>query len=81
MSDDILSLLIGPVFSEAAILSDGGTGSQTSQLRRGKTRKQKGYFVGEGLKGVLAHQSQVLKLTILATEGEEKGVSESVDGV
>jgi hypothetical protein len=81
MSDDVLSPLIRPVFSEAAILSDRSTGSQTSQLQGRKTGEQEGYLIGEGLEGVLAHQSEVLELTTLATEGEEEGVSEGVDGV
>jgi hypothetical protein len=81
MSDDILSSLIRPVLSEAAILSDRGTRGQTSQLQGRKTREKKGDFVGEGLEGVLAHQSQVLEIATLATEGEEEGISEGVDGV
>jgi hypothetical protein len=81
MSDDILSPLIRPVFSEAAMLSDRSTGSKTSQLQGRKTGEQKGYLVGEGLEGILAHQSQVLEIATLATEGEEEGISEGVDGV
>jgi hypothetical protein len=81
MSDDVLSPLIRPVFSEAAILSDRSTRTKTSQLQGRKTGEYEGYLVDEGLEGVLAHQSQVLELTTLATEGEEEGVSEGVDGV
>jgi hypothetical protein len=62
-------------------LSNRSTRTKTSQLQGRKTGEYEGYLVDEGLEGVLAHQSQVLELTTLATEGEEEGVSEGVDGV